>query len=772
MERGLGYSEACDKVGYDHSGYKTIIEIQEKLKPIAKNSLRNPVVEQVLNQVVNMVNLAIDKYGKFDEIRVELARELRNSAKTRKRISKNIALNKKTNDRIRKTLQDEYGFKIVNGRDVGRFKLWEETNKICLYCNNPIQMSDIIKGQAEIEHILPKSRSFSNAMSNFILAHRKCNMDKGQMTAYDYMANKGAFELNQYIEKVNTLFKDGKGNITKSKFDNLLTKGDEIPSDFVERMLKDSQYIAKESVKMLRTVCENVNTTTGQITDLLRKEWKLKNALQEVMIDKYRELGQIEIKEYKDSAGKIKQYETIKDWSKRDDHRHHAIDALICALTDQKIIFKLNNLNKLFQYAKGTLSKEELAEMEKINETRYNLKEFVEQGAYEFISPIPGLRKEVVSLLENIFISFKKDNSKVLTKNVNRINNAEPQVTWVPRGRLHEDTIMGMVKVLAEQKIKLQKIKTKNDLDLVISPNIRVLLKNHLEKFKYDFKLAFNTKIIKKDPIIYKNKELKEVAVYEYVNTKRITDVEQYFTDSNRTKSAKENTIKECERVDKAVSDALKNRLKEFNNDFKKAFKNLKENPIKLKNGTILKSITILDNSKVEPIRKGFALTGNNHHALIYKNEKGMYKDKVVSFYEAVAIGLQNVEETGKPYPIINRKDDPILGKFQFSLQKNDLFVFDLKHSENPQEENEINFLDVKNRIVISPKLFRVQKMTKKKKGTFEVTYRHHLETTIKRSGVKLKGNTWDEHGSNNHFARITKVRLNHLGQIVKVGEF
>src|SRR5690606_35422493 len=48
LEKGLGYSDACDKVGYDHSGYKTEIELQPKLKQFRKNELRNPVVEQIL----------------------------------------------------------------------------------------------------------------------------------------------------------------------------------------------------------------------------------------------------------------------------------------------------------------------------------------------------------------------------------------------------------------------------------------------------------------------------------------------------------------------------------------------------------------------------------------------------------------------------------------------------------------------------------------------------------------------------------------------------
>ncbi len=39
----------------------------------------------------------------------------------------------------------------------------------------------------------------------------------------------------------------------------------------------------------------------------------------------------------------------IKNWSKRYDHRHHAIDALVVALTEQWHIQRLNNLNKELQ---------------------------------------------------------------------------------------------------------------------------------------------------------------------------------------------------------------------------------------------------------------------------------------------------------------------------------------------------------------------------------------------------------------------------------------
>jgi CRISPR-associated endonuclease Csn1 len=54
--------------------------------------LRNPVVEKILNQMINVVNTIIDnsKMGRPDEIRIELARELKKSASERAEMSSNI----------------------------------------------------------------------------------------------------------------------------------------------------------------------------------------------------------------------------------------------------------------------------------------------------------------------------------------------------------------------------------------------------------------------------------------------------------------------------------------------------------------------------------------------------------------------------------------------------------------------------------------------------------------------------------------------------------
>lgn len=780
MKTGSGYSQACDKVGYDHSGYKTKVDIQPKLKPIKQNSLRNPVVEQILNQVVNMVNLAIEQYGPFDEIRVELARELRNNAKNRRRISQLNSKSKRENESIRSRLQQEYHFKLVSGRDIKRYKLWQETGQQCMYCFNPISAHDFLNGQAEIEHILPRSRAFNDSMSNFILAHRKCNDDKGQRTAYDFMESKGPELLGQYIEKVNNLFKDGKGEISKRKFENLLCKGEDIPSDFVERMKNDSQYISSQAVKLLKSICENTFTTTGQVTDLLRKEWGLIKALQDLNHHKYKKINQIEVVERKRN-GHVQRYENIKNWSKRDDHRHHAIDALICALTSQKIIFKLNNLNKIFQYEQDALSSQELEKLKEINKTAFDLKEFIAQAAHDFPCPIEDIRTEVKQHLDDLFISFKKNNSKVLTPNVDK---AIDKKFWTPRGRLHEETVMGQVKRVRGQSVKLSpRFELTND---IVNPEVKQLIKERINRYNGESQVAFSAKRMKSDPILYKGKVTKEVQVYETVYTKRVP------LNENITAAQIEKI------VDSRIKKLLKDKIEE-SGSIKTAFQGLNESPIWLNptNRIRIKKVTVYDESKVisisnkndflgnpikaygQPIPTGFVKTGGNHHALIYLDSNGKFNNKVVSFWEAVGIGLVNVDQTGKPYPIINRKDDYDLGNFLFSIQINDLFVFDLIHSENPENPNEVDFYDCRNRCKISESLFRVQKMSEDKNGRFMVSFRHHLETQVIRKNKEgkainenpLKGVAWEVISKNSDLARITKLRLNHLGEVVKVGE-
>ena len=219
-------------------------------------------------------------------------------------------------------------------------------------------------------------------------------------------------------------------------------------------------------------------------------------------------------------------------------------------------------------------------------------------------------------------------------------------------------------------------------------------------------------------------------------------------------------------------------RLKEYNNERKLAFANLDENPIWLnkEKGIAIKRVTItgvnnaqalhdkkdkhgnlMPDNNVNPQPVDFVNTGNNHHVAIYKDENGNLQENVISFFEATtraSLGLPIIDKTYKT-------DEG--WQFLFSMKQNEYFVFSNdKTGFNPKE---IDLLNPDNYHLISPNLFRVQKFTTK-----DYVFRHHLETTVESHNL-LKDITWLRLGING-IRNVTKVRVNHIGLIVSVGEY
>ena len=126
LKDGNDYSVACEYAGYRHSKQSLTKEeiqnkvLKDKLELLPRNSLRNPVVEKILNQMINVVNSIVDTYGKPDEIRIELARELKKSAKERDELSRSINEATRLHEEYVKLLQKEFGLSHVSRNDIIR----------------------------------------------------------------------------------------------------------------------------------------------------------------------------------------------------------------------------------------------------------------------------------------------------------------------------------------------------------------------------------------------------------------------------------------------------------------------------------------------------------------------------------------------------------------------------------------------------------------------------------------------------------------------------
>ena len=771
LKDGSRYDTACGLAGYNHSSSLTKEEqekreLKEFMELLPKNSLRNPVVEKILNQLVNVVNAIIkdDNLGKPDEIRVELARELKKSAKERDAMTRSINKATTLHEKIRKTLQTDFGITKVTRNDIIRYKLWlelESNGFKTIYTNTYIPKEKLFSKEFDIEHIVPKALIFDDSFSNKTLSVREVNLKKSNETAVDFLQNYlNPDDFNQYKSRVEKLYKDA--IINKAKYNKLLMKASEIKEGFIERDLRNSQYIAKKATQMLQEVVRTVSATSGSITDRLRSDWQLINTMKELNFPKYEKLGLIETIEGKNGRTEKR----IKDWTKRNDHRHHAMDALTVAFTKPAYIQYLNNLHT---------RKDKSSSIYGIEQKNLHRDK---NGKLIFNPPLPitEFRTESKKHLESILISFKAKN-KVVTRNKNKIkikgkDNYKTKIELTPRGQLHKETIYGKIE---KYVTKEEKINAKFDLEKIKSvakQSYREALLIRLAEFDGDPKKAFTGKNApSKNPMLLN----KGVTQSDTLDTNQVPEkVKLVFKENVYTIRKDISPDLKIEKViDIGVKRVLQKRLDEFNGDAKKAFVNLDENPIFINKdkGISIKRVTITGVNNVEALHskkdhngnlilddKGnkqavdFVSTGNNHHVAIYKDAKGNLQEEVVSFYEAV-------HRVNAGLPIINKEKDGL--EFMFTIKQNEYFVFP-SDDFNPEE---IDLLNPNNASLISPHLFRVQKIT-----NADYMFRHHLETNV--DTIKELRNTAYIHiRSANGVNGIIKVRINHLGQIVKVGE-
>lgn len=763
LRNGNSYDIACNDVGYNHSSSLTKEELanrelKEALELLPKNSLRNPVVEKILNQLVNVVNAIIkdETLGKPDEIRIELARELKKSAKERGEMTQNINRATIEHDKIRLLLKTDFGISKVTRNDIIRYKLWKELESNgykTIYTNTYVPKEKLFSKEFDIEHIIPKARLFDDSFSNKTLSVRQINLDKSNDTAYDFLKEKlSESDFHQYLERIEKLFKDKV--ITKAKYNKLRMKLSEIPEGFIERDLRNSQYIAKKAKQMLEEVVRTVNTTTGSITDRLRSDWQIINVMKELNLPKYEKLGLLETIEGKNGQAEIR----IKDWTKRNDHRHHAMDALTVAFTSYSHVQYLNNLHARSD-KKGAIYG---------IEQKYLYRDKNNKLLFKPPMPLVEFRSESKKHLEKILISFKAKN-KVVTRNKNKIkikgkDNFKTKVELTPRGQLHKETVYGRIEQYATKE---ERIGTKFDLEKikhVAKQSYREALLTRLAEFEGNPKKAFGGKNAPSKNPIYLD-DAKTIELPEKV--KLVWKEDNYTIRKDISPDLKIEKV-----IDVGVKTVLQKRLSDFGGDAKKAFVNLEENPIWLnkEKGISIKRVTISGVSNAEALHHkkdhhgnyildqdgnkqavDFVSTGNNHHVAIYRDEKGNLQEEVVSFYEAV-------HRINAGLPVINKEKEGLA--FLFTMKQNEYFVFP-SGDFNP---NEIDLLNFENASLISPHLYRVQKI-----ATKDYFFRHHLETTVENV-QKTKSITWKREGING-IEGIIKVRINHLGQIVKVGE-
>src|SRR5690606_15003425 len=569
-------------------------------------------------------------------------------AKERAEMTSNINTAKQLHDKIVKLLQTEFGIKTPTRNDIIRYKLYEELKNNGykdLYTNTYIPREILFSKHIDIDPIIPQMSLFDDSFTNKTVVYRKDNQDKGNKTAYDYILSKyGENAVDDYVNRITHLYELSKKSkdegIGKAKFQKLQKRISEIGDGFIERDLRESQYIAKKAKSMLYTICRSVVSTSGEVTARLRADWDLVNVMQEINMPKFRALGLTEMIEKKDGGHR----ERIVDWSKRNDHRHHAMDALTIAFTKHSHIQYLNYLNArkdATHKLHGNIIAIENKETELVYDDLGNRKR-------RFKAPMPNFRDVVKELLENVLVSHKAKN-KVVTKNKNKIKSAKGEkvkTELTPRGQLHKETIYGKYRYYASKE---DKVGTKFDEEMinkVTNPLFKRLLLERLKANSGDPKKAYSGKnALSKTPIYLD--EGKQEVLPEKVKLVWLED------DYSIRKDLTPENLKDVKTIEKVLDEGVKRillkRLADFDNDPKKAFSDLDKNPMWLNEakGISIKRVTIsgvknaealhhkrdhlgndILDEKGKKIPSSFVSTGNNHHVAIYRNAEGNLEEQ------------------------------------------------------------------------------------------------------------------------------------------------
>jgi len=352
----------------------------------------NPTVHIALNQIRQVVNELIDRYGHPYSIAVELGRDLPAGQEQRREIENDQKKNQEENERLDGILRENGQAPDRDNRL--RLLLWEELNadpagRRCPFSGNIIGIADLFSGKAEIEHLIPFSLSLDDSRANKVLCTRQSNRDKGKKTPFDAFGHSpDGYSWESIAARAQTLPKQKQWRFQEDALEIWYRDC----ADFSARHLNDTRYIGRLTREYLESICpfNKIDVITGRLTALLRGHWGLNGV--------YRK---------HDAHGDKPKSKT------RDDHRHHAIDAVVVGMTTRSMLQKV---------ATAAGRAEEL-ELERLFEKKNNGKSPIE--------PWGSFRDEVADVTQNIVVSHKPRRKKL--------------ASGMTDGQLHNDTAYGIV---------------------------------------------------------------------------------------------------------------------------------------------------------------------------------------------------------------------------------------------------------------------------------------------------------------------------------------
>jgi CRISPR-associated endonuclease Csn1 len=287
--------------------------------------VRNPTVQRALTEVRKVVNAIVRKYGKPAAIRIELARDLKRNRRQRQDIHARSAANRRDREAAASALLKERGIASPRRSDMEKWLLAEECCWTCPYTGRQISV-DALFGDApqfQVEHIIPFRRCLDDSFLNKTLCHVDENRRKGNRTPWE--AYHSSEEWDAIIGRVKAFRGGGRGRAARNpKLQRFQLEKVGSLDEFISQQLNDTRYASRLAVRFVGQLYgagadgvdphgrRCVQASRGQVTSHLRDQWLLNSIL---------------------GGGE----------KTREDHRHHAIDAVVVALTDPGAIKRLSD---------------------------------------------------------------------------------------------------------------------------------------------------------------------------------------------------------------------------------------------------------------------------------------------------------------------------------------------------------------------------------------------------------------------------------------------
>ena len=284
--------------------------------------IANPTVHVGLNQVRVVVNALIKRYGHPSEVIIEVARDLKQSRDQRLEDQKRQAENQRRNARMREEAADilQISPEQVRHADIQKLILWNELSfniaeRRCPYSGIQISAGMVLSADVEIEHILPFSQTLDDSLNNKTISMRQANRIKGNRTPWEARADfeRQGWDYEGILQRAELMPKSKRYRFAADGYEKWLRDD----KDFLARALNDTRHLSRVAREYLSLICpQGTRVIPGQMTAMLRAKFGLNDIL------------------------------GLNGEKNRNDHRHHAVDACVIAVTDQGMLQRFANASK------------------------------------------------------------------------------------------------------------------------------------------------------------------------------------------------------------------------------------------------------------------------------------------------------------------------------------------------------------------------------------------------------------------------------------------